>query len=142
MIQVIRAEQEDDLRKAFSIRERVFVHEQQVPPDAEHDEHEPVAKHYLATFDGEPCGAARWRKTDAGVKLERFAVLPEFRNKKVGEQVLKVVLEDVKQAHPQEKVYLNAQLPAVNFYKRNGFAAEGDLFVECDIEHYKMSYKS
>lgn len=133
---------EQDLNAAFAIREKVFVQEQQVPRDAEYDAHEATAKHYLATSDGVPCGAARWRKTDAGVKLERFAVLPEYRNKNVGAEMLRLVLQDVQAEQASPKIYLHAQLPAVKFYKRHGFAEEGDMFTECDIQHYKMTYKS
>ncbi|MBC5772582.1 GNAT family N-acetyltransferase [Pontibacter sp. KCTC 32443] len=140
MIQVIRAEQEQDLKKAFQIREQVFVEEQKVPRDAENDAFEDIANHYLATCEGVPCGAARWRITDQGVKLERFAVLPDYRNKQVGAEVLKAVLNDVKAEQADKKIYLNAQLPAVNFYKRNGFVTEGDMFTECDIQHYKMVF--
>jgi len=140
MIQVIRATQEQEQKKAFRIREQVFVKEQQVPRDAEHDAFEAVANHYLATIDGVPCGAARWRITDDGVKLERFAVLANYRNKQVGAEVLKAVLKDVKIEQAGQKIYLNAQLPAVNFYKRNGFITEGDMFTECDIKHFKMVF--
>ena len=141
MIEVRRATTENDLQAAFAIREKVFVQEQQVPREAEYDEYEPVAKHYLATLDGLPCGAARWRKTDAGVKLERFAVLLEFRNRSIGGEMLRLVLQDVQAAQPGQKIYLHAQLPAVNFYKRYGFVEEGAMFTECDIQHYKMVYK-
>ena len=141
MIELKRIEQEKDLKAAFRIREQVFVKEQQVPRDAEYDQYESSARHYLATYEGVPCGAARWRVTDQGVKLERFAVLPAYRNKSVGAQVLQAVLEDVQQGLPGEKIYLHAQLPAVNFYRRHGFVTEGDLFSECDIQHYKMVYK-
>ncbi|GAB3830545.1 GNAT family N-acetyltransferase [Pontibacter rugosus] len=141
MIELKRIDNEQDLKAAFAIRERVFVQEQKVPGDAEYDQHEPTAHHYLATYDSMPCGAARWRKTENGVKLERFAVLPEYRNKNVGAKVLQAVLEDVQAEQPQQKIYLHAQLPAVNFYKRHGFETEGDLFTECDIQHYKMTYK-
>ncbi|WP_018478980.1 GNAT family N-acetyltransferase [Pontibacter roseus] len=141
MIQLIRAESEQEKLHTFRIREQVFVLEQQVPRDAEYDEHETTARHYLATCEGVPCGAARWRVTEQGVKLERFAVLPDYRNRQVGARLLEAVLGDVIAAHPDSKVYLHAQLPAINFYKRHGFVAEGDMFSECDIQHYKMVYK-
>lgn len=141
MIELKRIDNDHDLKAAFAIREKVFVQEQQVPRDAEYDAHEPTASHYLATYAGVPCGAARWRKTDTGVKLERFAVLPAYRNKNVGGEILQAVLADVQAEQPGQKIYLHAQLPAVNFYKRHGFATEGDLFTECDIQHYKMSYQ-
>ncbi|OKL39688.1 GNAT family N-acetyltransferase [Pontibacter flavimaris] len=141
MIEVKRAATGQDLKAAFAIREKVFVQEQQVPREAEYDAHEPTAKHYLATYKGVPCGAARWRKTDAGVKLERFAVLPEYRNRSIGAEVLRLVLQDVQTEQPGRKIYLHAQLPAVSFYKRHGFVAEGDMFTECDIQHYKMVFR-
>ncbi|MBD1397082.1 GNAT family N-acetyltransferase [Pontibacter sp. JH31] len=141
MIQVFRAESEQDVNTAFGIRVQVFVLEQQVPRDAENDAFEQTASHYVATCEGVPCGAARWRVTDQGIKLERFAVLQNYRNRQVGAALLQAVLEDVQADHADSKVYLNAQLPAVNFYKRHGFVTEGDMFTECDIQHYKMVYK-
>lgn len=141
MVELIRAENEQDLKAAFGVREKVFVQEQQVPADAEYDSFEKVAKHYVAVCEGVPCGAARWRVTEHGVKLERFAVLQDYRNKSIGAAMLQEVLKDVHAAHPDKQVYLHAQLPAVNFYKRHGFEAKGDVFTECDIQHYKMYYK-
>ena len=138
MVSVNKIEDPADLKAAFAIREKVFVEEQKVPTDAEYDEHEDVARHYLARYNGVPCGAARWRKTSNGVKLERFAVLPEYRNKAVGTEILKQVLQDVEGTYPNAEIYLHAQLPAVPFYARQGFAPVGEKFSECDIEHYKM----
>ncbi|QCR21146.1 GNAT family N-acetyltransferase [Pontibacter sp. SGAir0037] len=141
MIEVIRIEQEQDFKTATAIRENVFVIGQGVPREAEYDQYEEVAKHYMATYNGIACGAARWRKTEQGVKLERFAVLEEFRNKNVGAKVLELVLEDVRSAYPDSTIYLHAQVAALNFYLRNGFETEGEMFSECDINHYKMTYK-
>ena len=44
------------------IREQVFIHEQGVPPQEEHDGQDRTATHYLALLDGVPIGAARARK--------------------------------------------------------------------------------
>lgn len=132
-----------DLSQAFAIRTQVFVDEQHVPREDEYDEHDRTdATHYLArTEDGTPCGAARWRRTDKGVKLERFAVLAPYRNQQAGAALLAQVLQDVHAAHPGAQVYLHAQLPAVRFYERHGFEKAGDMFAECDINHYKMVWK-
>jgi predicted GNAT family N-acyltransferase len=142
MITAVNVVDPIDLAKVYSIREQVFVLEQQVPRDAEYDAFESVAKHYLATYQGVPCGAARWRKTEIGIKLERFAVLESYRNKNVGAYLLQEVLKDIGKAHADQKIYLHAQLPAVNFYRRHGFKIEGNMFSECDIQHYKMTYSS
>ncbi|WP_375418203.1 GNAT family N-acetyltransferase [uncultured Hymenobacter sp.] len=133
-----------DLDAAFTIRERVFVHEQGVPAELEYDAHDRQAttRHYLAhATNGTPAGAARWRETENGVKLERFAVLPDFRNQEVGAALLKQVVADVRQQAPGELVYLHAQLRAVPFYERHGFARVGELFEEAGIQHYKMALK-
>jgi predicted GNAT family N-acyltransferase len=130
-----------DLDAAFTIREKVFVQGQGVPADDEYDQHDRQAttRHYLARLDGQPAGAARWRPTENGVKLERFAVLDEFRNQGVGQALVQAVLADVRAEVPDAaQVYLHAQLRAIPLYERTGFRKVGDLFEECDIQHYKM----
>ncbi|WP_223651227.1 GNAT family N-acetyltransferase [Hymenobacter psoromatis] len=130
-----------DLDVAFTIREKVFVGEQNVPAEAEYDAHDRAAttRHYLAQVDGQPAGAARWRPTSTGVKLERFAVLPAFRNQGVGEALVQQVLADVQaQAPDAAQVYLHAQLRAIPLYERMGFRKVGEMFEECDIQHYEM----
>ncbi|WP_026463766.1 GNAT family N-acetyltransferase [Adhaeribacter aquaticus] len=138
MITITKITDKSDLEAAYAVREKVFVEEQQVPREEEYDEFEEIAQHYLARYNTIPCGAARWRKTNKGIKLERFAVLADYRNKAIGSRILEQVLQDVKAAYPNEVVYLHAQVPAVPFYGRQGFVAEGPMFSECDIDHYKM----
>lgn len=104
-------------------------------PSLEYDKEE-EAHHYLLVIGGKAIGAARWRETDKGIKLERFAVLPEFRNRGMGEIILKEVLKDV--AGLGKTVYLHSQAKAVPFYFRNGFVKKGDMFMEAGIEHYYM----
>jgi predicted GNAT family N-acyltransferase len=128
----------DDLNLAFDIRRKVFVEEQKVDPALEYDNHEEEATHYLVYFDDIPCGTARWRKTPLGIKLERFAVLPAYRNKGIGDIMVQKVLEDVLPLNLT--VYLHSQLRACSLYRRNGFVEEGNIFVEAGIEHYKMKY--
>lgn len=143
MIQAFRITDLRDLDAAFSIREQVFVNEQHVPRHEEYDEHDRTdAAHYLArAADGMPCGAARWRPTAHGVKLERFAVLAGYRNQQAGAALLAEVLRDVRAAHSNALVYLHAQLPAVRFYERHGFEKVGEMFEECNIQHYKMVWR-
>ena len=87
-------------------------------------------------MDDKSIGTARWRLINDKVKLERFAILEQYRGKKYGDLLLKKVIED---ASKENKVlYLHAQLKAIPFYERRGFQKVGDLFVECEIEHYKM----
>jgi len=125
---------------AFEIRRKVFVEEQHVSREEEYDSHEEESVHYLVYVDSIPVGTARWRKTENGIKLERFAVLKESRNTGAGSAVLKKVLEDV--VPLKREIYLNAQITAINFYLKEGFVTEGDEFIEANIRHYKMKLPS
>ncbi|MCX6244593.1 MAG: GNAT family N-acetyltransferase [Bacteroidetes bacterium] len=123
--------------QAFAIRRKVFVEEEGVDPNLEYD-HEEKAHHYLLLIAGKPVAAARWRETEKGIKLERFAVLPEFRNRGFGQIILKEVLIDV--VPLGKTIYLHSQLRAVPFYERNGFRKEGEIFYEANMGHYFMTY--
>jgi predicted GNAT family N-acyltransferase len=141
MITVTKITDLRDLDAAFTIREKVFVGEQNVPADLEYDQNDRLVttRHYLARVDGQPAGAARWRPTANGVKLERFAVLVDFRNQGVGEALVHQVVADVRAEAPDAaQVYLHAQLRAIPLYERTGFRKAGDMFEEADIQHYKM----
>ena len=132
---VKRAIDHSDLENVFAIRKEVFVGEQNCPPELEW-EHEEESNHFLATVDGVPAGASRWRKTDKGYKLERFAVLKKFRGKGVGQALVQAVLSDL--PSEAEYIYLHAQVDAVTLYERFGFKKTGPEFEEAGIRHYKM----
>jgi len=142
LVTVKKITQPQDLEKAFEIREAVFVVEQQVSPGEEYDEYENTSTHFLVSdADGNPCGTARWRKTDKGIKLERFAVLKKFRGTGVGSLLVKAVLEDIANSEGDDAitVYMHAQSYAVRFYQKFGFSTQGDEFEECGIKHYIMT---
>lgn len=126
-------------KQALEIREKVFIHEQHVARDLE-VENEEDARYYLVTENGKPVGTGRWRETSEGVKLERFAILPEYRNRQLGTFILKKVLDDLKNC--EKKIYLHSQIRAVPYYQRQGFVKVGEMFVEAGIRHYTMILKT
>ncbi|MGM0648220.1 MAG: GNAT family N-acetyltransferase [Bacteroidota bacterium] len=132
------SEDKGQLKKAFGIREEVFIVEQQVPEDLEKDSHDKTAIHYLLTLDGKAVATARRRLTSEGIKLERFATLKGYRNRGLGAKILLFVLDDIRDQG--ENIYLNAQAPAVSFYARHGFKKQGEPFMEAGISHYRMYY--
>lgn len=138
MTSVNRISDPEALEKVFAIRRQVFVVEQHCPPELEW-EHEEESTHFLAMVDGVPAGAARWRKTDKGYKLERFAVLKEFRGQGVGQELVKAVLDDL--PADADYIYLHAQIQAMPLYERSGFEKNGPEFEEAGIRHYKMVLK-
>ncbi|QJD79788.1 GNAT family N-acetyltransferase [Spirosoma rhododendri] len=140
MITVLPITDPADLDAAFLIRRRVFVEEQNVPAEDEYDEFETTSLHFLARVDGAPAGTARWRRTSKGVKMERFAVLSEFRGAGVGKALVQTVLDSVfsQLPEPVESIYLHAQVTAMPLYAGFGFVPTGPQFDECGITHYKM----
>jgi len=118
------------LEEVFEIREKVFVIEQKVDPSKERDEFEADSSHFLAKLNGKSVGAARWRFTKEGIKLERFAVLPEERGKGVGQALVEAVLQDIA-TYPEatEKIkYLHSQIGAMPLYSKFGFKEVGEMF--------------
>jgi len=126
------ASQERDL---LAIRFAVFVDEQGVPAELERDEHDAVALHLLArTAHGDPVGTARMLPTG---HIGRMAVLPAWRHRGIGTQLLKTLIESAR-ALGLTDVTLHAQCQAESFYQRLGFTAEGDIFDDAGIDHRRM----
>jgi len=141
MVRLISTPAEQEL--AFAIRFHVFVDEQKVPREEELDEYEPLARHFLLYVDDKAVATARWRYTDKGIKLERFAVLGPYRGNGNGRRILEAVLADVA-AQPDaegKEIYLHSQVSAVPFYANSGFVAESEVFYEANIPHVRMALK-
>ena len=133
-IQLVKTKKEyEDI---LEIRKKVFVEEQNVPLNIE-IEHEEDSKHVICFIDQLAVGTGRWRKTKNGIKLERFAVLTDFRNKGIGKEIVNFILSEISS---NNTIYLHAQEAVVNFYKKLGFKVSGKKFYEADILHSKMIY--
>ena len=116
------------------VRRRVFVVEQEVPESEEWDDEDPLSVHVLATLNREPVGTGRL--TPAG-KVGRMAVLSEVRGRGVGSAILRLLVDEALHRGLVE-LRLNAQVRAIPFYERHGFAAEGPVFMEAGIPHRVM----
>jgi predicted GNAT family N-acyltransferase len=119
----------------LAIRNAVFVDEQGVPAELEHDAHDRHAIHLLATTqDGRPVATARM--LDDG-HIGRMAVLPEWRNRGIGSAVLQELIR-MAAAQGHDSVFLHAQCAAEPFYGHLGFSAEGGIFEDAGIPHRCM----
>ena len=126
--------------RAFAIRIRVFVHEQNVPADIELDRDDQRALHFLATANGRAVGTARVVMRGNGAKIGRMAVLKSYRRKGIGTALLERAIAAAKRRHAR-KIYLHAQVPVVGFYEKLGFRCVGPMFDEAGIAHRKMILK-
>ncbi len=127
----------DEKNLALNIRREVFIKGLNIPEHLEIDSNEESSTYVLAKLDGKAVGTARWRKTDDGMKLERFAVLNDYRSIGVGTMMTKFILNQLKNS---KLIYLNAQESAISFYEKIGFKPVGPRFREVNIEHQKMIY--
>jgi predicted GNAT family N-acyltransferase len=129
------------------IRTRVFIEEQACPPEEEWDAHDaPSARgrtshHLLGRIDGAPVAVARWRPVTydnvSAAKLERFAVLPEYRGRGLGRRMIAATIEDARGAgHTAFVLHAQAHLQAL--YASFGFEPLGERFEEAGIPHVKM----
>jgi len=135
------AESETDLAHCFDIRTRVFVGEQDVPPELELDELDKTAVHFLAWLAGEPIGVARLlnynRAHRPTAKIGRVAVLKHLRGKGYGLALMEAILDFARQRDFEEAI-LDSQTYALPFYEKLGFIAEGPEFLDAGIPHFRM----
>lgn len=121
-----------------AIRRQVFHEEQGIDLRLDFDGKDEVAQHWLVWCRGAAIGTTRVRCLDsATAKLERLAVLPEFRGRGLGQQLIQQALTAL-QFQGIARVTLHAQTPLQHFYERLGFEAEGDRFEEAGKSHVKM----
>ncbi|AHI52557.1 GNAT family N-acetyltransferase [Spiroplasma culicicola] len=127
-------------QSALEIRTKVFVEEQEVDLELEQDSYDNTSFHVLGLNENnEPVCCARILKQDDGWHWGRIAVKKEFRNLKLGNQLLKFLEEYSKDVLDLSKIVLNAQVYAIKFYEKNGFTVEGEQFLEDGIDHIKMT---
>jgi predicted GNAT family N-acyltransferase len=130
------ADWEADRAALARIRREVFIDEQEVPESDEWDADDAASVHVLATLNREPVGTGRLNP--AG-KIGRIAVVAGLRGRGIGSLILKRLLEEARRRGVR-KPYLHAQVQAVTFYEKHGFAREGDVFDEAGIPHVRMSH--
>lgn len=128
-----------ELKRAFSIRLRVFVREQGVPQEIELDEDDQRASHLLARIRGRAVGTARLVIKNRRAKIGRMAVLKGYRGKGAGKALLKRAIESARKKKVKA-IYLHAQIPVIGFYEKMGFHCVGRLFMEAGIPHRKMVF--
>lgn len=118
-----------------AVRETVFMREQGVMADLEWDGLDEASRHVLAlNARGDAIGCGR---ITPDAHIGRMAVLKEWRGRKVGTALLQALLDEAHRLGYAE-VDLGAQVQALPFYRRFGFVAEGEVFMDADMPHRKM----
>lgn len=132
-----RVRSDGDWDAARAIRMEVFVEEQAVPEALELDEHDAMARHWLARVDGEPVGTARAVALEGTWKIGRVAVRAPWRGSGVGRELMRAILAAARD-EGVAVLALDSQVHALPFYERLGFVAEGPEFDDAGIPHRHM----
>ena len=136
----------EEREAVFSLRIRVFVHEQNVPQEEELDRYDITATHFLVRAIPDPpevtlgiIGAARLVDYGDRIgKVGRVAVEKEYRGSGIGLMIMKFIEEHAR-GKGFQKLILDSQVYAIPFYARLGYVAEGDVFLDAGIEHRRMT---
>ncbi|WIY52267.1 GNAT family N-acetyltransferase [Devosia sp. YIM 151766] len=122
---------------AFALRREVFVWEQRVPEEEEHDADDLTATHFVAILDGEVVGTLRLIDRPEHVKIGRVAVRGQFRGRGIARKLM-VAAMDHGRANGRERFYLTAQADKLGFYESLGFVAFGPEFSDGGMPHRAM----
>jgi len=122
----------------LEVRKQVFIGEQGISSELEYDDDHVNAEYILIMSEGRPVATCRWRITEKGIKLERFAVMKSGRKKGLGTILVDEALKSVLPLGM--KVYVHSQEGAVGFYIKKRFEISGNSFTEAGIKHYFMEY--
>ncbi|WP_318401167.1 GNAT family N-acetyltransferase [Photobacterium leiognathi] len=117
-----------------TVREQVFIQEQQIDPEIEFDDLDSEAVHVLVMDGEQPLGTGRIL---ADGHIGRIAIMKSARGQGLGAKVVQALVEYAQQqGYP--RVDLGAQTHAVDFYRKLGFMPYGDEFMEANIPHQAM----
>jgi predicted GNAT family N-acyltransferase len=136
-----------DLALARQVRREVFVVEQEIPEELEYDALDATSTHLLAVAaDGSALGTARlisgpeaYELTGVAdrVLLGRLAVVRAARGTGLGAALVRAVERAGRELGAKE-CELHAQVQALGFYERLGYAAEGPVYDDAGIPHRTM----
>lgn len=140
MIKVKKLET-NEMKTYFSIREKVFVEEQEVDVSLEYDENDEPNRsdvsHIGAFINSKMVGTMRLLHHDKTLVVGRLAVLKENRKDGVGKHLL-MYAEKQAENNGYEILELGAQIQAMPFYLKSGYESFGEVFLDADIEHMMM----
>jgi predicted GNAT family N-acyltransferase len=110
----------EDLMRVVAIRSAVFIGEQRCPYGEEFDGNDFSGTHLIGYVGDEPVGCLRIRYFAEFAKLERLAIRSEYRQKKLGFELVRAGIELCRMKGYQ-KIYGQSQKRYVDFYARFGF---------------------
>jgi len=130
-----------ELDEVLKIREVVFIKGQNCPRECEMDGLENEARHVIVKYKGKVIGCARIRFLENKAKLERIALLKDYRGKGFGREIMNYLIKYCRRKKVEE-IFLHSQLYVKKFYEKFGFKPRGKSFLEAGIKHIEMYIKA
>jgi len=121
-------------KQLMSVRQAVFIDEQNVPEELEIDEFDTDCIHILALDNEKPVATARLLLEG---HIGRMCVLKEYRLQGIASELLKRLIKAAQERHIKT-LLLHAQLTAIPFYEKSGFSISSDTFLDAGIKHKTM----
>lgn len=125
-------------KDSLSIRNKVFVYEQQVPPEMEVDEFEDQTTYVVGYLDLIPVATARLLPMEQRTyKVQRVAVLKNYRGRQLGKQIMNEI-ERFAIENNYTSLILGAQDQAIGFYSSLGYTISSEGYLDAGIPHHDM----
>ena len=135
----VNSKEEMDI--SYAIRTKVFCEEQKISKEIEFDNLDHLCCHFLIFDYKNAIGTARVRQKEKSIlKIERVAVLLEFRRLKVGSILIKNIIKNYMNLDDKKSIVLHSQVAVADFYKSLNFISYGNDFFEDGIPHIAMKY--
>ena len=105
----------NEMEISFRIRNLVFCDEQKISKEIEFDNLDHLCEHFLVYKEETPIATGRVRLKDNNLyKIERVAVLSNYRRSKVGSLLMKEIIK-IYSGLKDTKIILHSQLAVQNF---------------------------
>jgi ribosomal protein S18 acetylase RimI-like enzyme len=125
LLKIYAATREDEMQQAVgwtSEQKEGFLRWQLQLQREDYERRFPVADYRIILFEGEPAGRLWVGRTSEQIRLLDIAILPEFRNHKIGTYLLRNLIEESERAGiPLRHMIFKLNTEALRFYERLGF---------------------
>lgn len=139
MLKVVVATKQNEIIDHLMVRFSVFVCEQNIPMELEHDSYDELSILFTAYYNTTPCGSARVILQDDGyAKIGRVAVIKDFRLMHIGSYLVKSCEDYIISKTSYRDVLIESQIDAIPFYENLGYVCYGEEFLDASILHKKM----
>jgi ElaA protein len=134
----------EELYAILKLRSEGFVVEQQcIYQDC--DGKDKTSYHLFSKVDNEIIFYLRILEKDVSyneVSIGRVLVSKKYRGKNLGKQMMMAAIEFIEDSLNEKEIRISAQNYLIKFYSNLKFVKVSDVYLEDDIPHIEMLYKS